>query len=72
MALALALAMLTNGHAQSTADPALIEAIRGFEAALREKDLDRALLAWQFASPADRTAEETALRGIFSSQQVTL
>ncbi len=72
VALVLAAAMLTNGHAQSATDPALIKAIREFEAALRQKDLDRALLAWQFATPADRPVEEMALRGIFSSQQVSL
>ena len=69
---ALGLGMLSNGHAQPAGDPALNEAIRGFEAALRQKDMERALAVWQFETPEQRTAEEAALRGVFSSQQVAL
>lgn len=64
--------MLTSGSAQSAIDPALTEAIRGFETALRQKDLERALAAWRFAKPDDRATEETLLRGVFSAREVNL
>jgi hypothetical protein len=70
---ALSLCILTNGHAQAPGEPAgLAEALRSFEAALRLKDLDRTLAAWQFDTPEERAGEETLLRGVFSSEQVTL
>ena len=69
---ALTFSMLTNGDGQTAGDLTLREAVRGFEAALRQKDLSGAIAAWQFATPEEKATEETALRGVFSSQQVTL
>ena len=64
--------MLTNGDAQTTSDPALLTIIGAFEAALGQKDLEKALALFEFKNPAEREAEELALRSVFSSQEVTL
>lgn len=64
--------MLTSASAQTAIDPALTEALRGFETALRQKDMARALEAWDFATPADRAAQETEFRGVFSARDVSL
>jgi len=64
------LGILANAPAQTTGEATLEEAIRGFEAALRQKDFDRATAAWEFPSPERRTAEEAILRGVFSATQV--
>ena len=64
--------MLTNGSAQSSVDAALNEAVRSFEAALRQKAFDRAIGAFQFPSDAARAEEEAHLRGVFSAGQVAL
>jgi hypothetical protein len=69
---ALSLAMLSNGSAQSSADPGLVEAVRGFEAAIRQKDFARAVAAWQFPSEAVKAEEEGHLRGVFSALEVSL
>ncbi len=39
---------------------------------MREKSLPDALRAWAFETEAERADEETALRGVFSSEKVTL
>lgn len=62
--------MLTNASAQTSADPGLVEAIRGFETALRQKDFAAATAAWAFDTPARRSTEEGILRGVFSATQV--
>lgn len=64
--------MLSSAHAQPSTDPALTEAVRGFEAALSARDLERTLAAWHFASPEERTMEEALLRGVLSASQVSL
>jgi hypothetical protein len=64
--------MLSNGHAQTSVDHALRDAVRLFEAALFQKDLAGAIAFYQFAKPEERAEEETVLRGLFSSQQVSL
>jgi hypothetical protein len=66
------LGMLANGHAQTSVDPSLTEAIRAFEAAISQKNMQGALGAWDFETEADRLAEETALRSVFSSEQVAV
>ncbi|MEO5762190.1 MAG: M1 family aminopeptidase [Vicinamibacteria bacterium] len=72
MAFAVAAAMLTNSSAQPSGDPALMDAVRKFETALRQKSVPAAIGVWHFAGPGNRAAEEGALRGVFSSEQVTL
>jgi len=66
------LGMLANSHAQTSLDPALTEAIRGFESAMRQKSVPDALAAWVFETEAERAGEEAALRGVFSWEKVTL
>jgi hypothetical protein len=70
MLAALSLGMLARGSAQTAIDPALTEAVKAFETALREKNLERSLAAWQFETPEERTTEEANLRGTFSANQV--
>ena len=65
-------AMLSDGHAQTRSDPALLDAIHRFEAALANKDVDAALAAWQFEKPGERESEEAALRGVFSAARVSV
>ncbi|MBK5256149.1 MAG: hypothetical protein JJE39_08965 [Vicinamibacteria bacterium] len=69
---ATASAMLSKGHAQTTVDPTLTEAIRVFETAMAEKNTESVLAAWQFETEAERSAEQTTLRGVFSSQELSL
>jgi hypothetical protein len=64
--------MLSNGHAQTSGDSALRDAVRLFETALFQKDLAGAIAFYQFAKPEEKAEEETVLRGLFSSQQVSL
>lgn len=64
--------MLAKGGAQTSADPALIEAIRAFEAALKDRDVARAMAAWTFPSEEAREAEESNLRNVLSAGQVSL
>jgi len=63
--------MLANAHAQTSVDPELTAAVKAFEAAMAEKNLEAALGAWDFATEFDRAAEEANLRGVFSYDQVT-
>ncbi|MEO8362264.1 MAG: hypothetical protein ABI672_19710, partial [Vicinamibacteria bacterium] len=72
MAFALAAAMLTNSSAQPAGDPALMAAVRKFEMAIQQKNVPAALGSWHFDDAEKRAAEEGALRGVFSSRQVTL
>ena len=67
---ALTLGMLTSGSAQTTMDPSLAEAVRSFEAALRQKDMERSLAAFKFSGTEERTAQESEFRGVFSATEV--
>lgn len=67
---ALTLGMLTSGSAQTAIDPSLTEALRAFETAVRQKDIEGALSAFAFARPEDRTTQESEFRGIFSAKDV--
>lgn len=67
---ALTLGMLTSGSAQTAIYPSLTDALRAFETALRQKDMERALLAFRLSNPEERGAEEAVLRGVFSSHDV--
>lgn len=62
--------MLTSGSAQTAIDPALTEALRAFETALRQKDMEGTLSAFLFTKPEEKTALETELRGVFSARDV--
>lgn len=64
--------MLAKGDAQPAADPALVDAVRAFEAALKDRDVARAMAAWTFASEEARAAEESNLRNVLSATQVSL
>lgn len=70
--LLLAPAMLAKGDAQTGADPALIEAIRAFENAIRDRDVTKALAAWDFVTPEAQAEEESTLRNVLSAAQVSL
>jgi hypothetical protein len=50
---ALTLGMLTSGPAQTAIDPSLTEALRAFETAVGQKDIEGALSAFAFARPED-------------------
>ena len=67
---ALTLGMLTSGSAQTAIDPSLTEALRAFETAIRQKDIEGALSAFAFTRPEERTAQESEFRGIFSAKDV--
>ncbi len=67
---ALTLGMLTSGSAQTAIDPALTEALRAFETAVRQKDMEATLSAFRFAKPEERATVETELRGVFSAKDV--
>lgn len=62
--------MLANGSAQTSSDPALTEAIRAFEAALRQKDFAAATALWAFDTPARQATEQGMLRGVLSATEV--
>lgn len=64
--------MLANTYAQTSANPELAAAIQSFEAAMARKDISGALGSWDFLSEAHRASEEATLRGIFSSEEVTI
>ena len=70
--LAAALGILTNGHAQTSVDPALTDAVRTFEAAMVEKNAAAVLEFWDFETAADRAEEEAALAQVFTARQLTL
>ena len=65
-------AMLPEAHAQGRSDASLTDAVRRFESALRAKDVETTLAAWQFEAPAAREAEEVVLRGLFSAAVVSI
>ena len=67
---ALTLGMLSSGSAQTAIDPSLTEALRGFETALRQKDMDGVLQAFRFSTAEERAARESEFRGIFSAKEV--
>lgn len=62
--------MLTSGSAQTAIDPSLTEALRAFETAIRQKNIEGALSAFDFARPEERTAQESEFRGVFSAEDV--
>jgi hypothetical protein len=64
---ALTLGILARGSAQTAIDPALTEAMRLFETALKQKDIEKALASFRFANANARANQEAEFRGIFSS-----
>lgn len=67
---ALALGMLASGSAQTAIDPSFTDALRAFETALRQKDMDKVVSAFRFANAEEKAAQETELRGVFSANEV--
>src|SRR5262245_40468708 len=67
---ALTLGILASASAQTAIDPGLTEAMKTFETALKQKDIEKSLSVFRFANAEERSNQEAELRGIFSAREI--